>query len=100
MTGKEGRRPAALVDSKRLAALKTLAILDRELARRRFVAGDAYTIADISVFAYSHRAEEARLPLAEFRNVCAWIERVASQPGFLAEVHPYAIDPHSVNELP
>jgi glutathione S-transferase len=100
MTGKDLRRPPELVEAKRAASLKALGILDRELARRPFVAGDTYTIADISVFAYSHRAEEARLPLAEFRSVCAWIDRVAAQPGFLAEVHPYSIDPHTASELP
>jgi glutathione S-transferase len=30
----------------------------------------------------------------------AWIDRVQSQPRFLAETYPYSIDPHSVNELP
>jgi glutathione S-transferase len=32
--------------------------------------------------------------------VLAWIERVRAQPGFLATVHPYSIDPHSRDELP
>jgi len=100
MTGKLHRRPPELVELKRRAALKTLAILDAELAARPFVAGDTYTIADIAVYAYGHRAEEALLPLRDYRHVCAWIERVAAQPGFLADVYPYSIDPHSANELP
>ena len=100
MTGKITRRPAALVEARRAASLKALAILDRELATRVFVAGDSYTIADISLFAYASRAREAELPLDDFAHVLAWIARVESQPGFLAEVHPYSIDPHSANELP
>ena len=36
-----------------------------------YLAGDAYTIADISVFAYVHRADEADLPLADYRNIAA-----------------------------
>ena len=51
MTGKDARRPRELVESKRAASLKALRILDRELASRAFVAGDAYTIADIALFA-------------------------------------------------
>jgi glutathione S-transferase len=98
MTGK--RRSAELVDSRRRAAEKTLAILDRELARRPFVAGATYTIADMSVFAYGHKADEAGLPLSEHPQVCAWIERVRAQPGFLAEMFPYSSDPHTANELP
>jgi len=100
MTGKAARRPAALVEAKREGSLKTLAILDRELSQRPWLAGPAYSVADIGVFAYVHRAEEADLPLADFPNVTAWIDRVRSQPRFLAETFPYSIDPHSAKELP
>ena len=51
MTGKVERRPPALVEMKRKGALRTLAILDEQLSQRSFIAGDAYTIADIAVFA-------------------------------------------------
>mgnify|MGYP001548652283 CR=1 FL=1 len=100
MTGKDARRPRELVESKRAASLKALRILDRELASRAFVAGDAYTIADIALFAYTSRAREAALPLDDFPSVVAWIGRVEAQPGFLATTYPYSIDPHSAGELP
>jgi len=100
MTGKLARRPQALVEMRRAGALRALQILERELASRPFIAGDGYTIADIALFAYTHRADEAGLPLREFPQVCAWIARVQAQPGFLAEYHPYALDPHSSRELP
>jgi len=99
MTGKAARRPAALVEAKREGSLKILAILDRELSQRAWLAGPAYSVADIGVFAYVHRAEEADLPLADYPNVVAWIDRVRSQPRFLAETFPYSIDPHSAKEL-
>lgn len=57
------------------------------------------TIADISAFAYVHRADEAGLPLSDFSNVLAWIDRVRAQPRFLAVTYPYSIDPNSGNEL-
>lgn len=100
MTGKLARRPAALVEMRRAGGLRALRILERELAARPFICGDAYTIADIALFAYTHRADEAGLPLAEFPQVGAWLARVRAQPGFLDEHHPYAIDPHSSAELP
>jgi glutathione S-transferase len=81
-------------------ALGALAILERELAQRPFIAGDAYTIADMSLFAYTHLAHEAELPLYEHAHVLAWIDRVRAQPGFLATCHPYSIDPFSRGELP
>ncbi|NUS38436.1 MAG: glutathione S-transferase family protein [Lysobacter sp.] len=100
LTGKLARRDPALVGDKRAAALRTLALLERELATRDFIAGDAYTIADMALFAYASRAEEAGLPLAPYPNFHDWIARVQAQPGFLATVHPYAIDPLAGDELP
>ncbi|MCE3263438.1 MAG: glutathione S-transferase [Pseudoduganella sp.] len=100
MTGKLARRPAALVDARRAGGMRALRILERELASRPFIAGDAYTIADMSLFAYTHRADEAGLPLQEFPQVGAWLERVRAQAGFLDQHYPYAIDPHSTAELP
>jgi glutathione S-transferase len=100
MTGKLARRSPELVEGKRRGAMRTLTLLDREFAQRPFIAGDAYTIADIAIFAYGSRAEEAGVSLAPYPNVRSWIERVQAQPRFLAEMFPYSIDPHSVNELP
>ena len=100
LTGKLARRAPALVEMKRAAAGRTLAILERELATRSFLAGDRYSIADMAVFAYGSRVEEAGLSLASCPHVRAWIARVQAQPGFLAEMHPYSEDPFSGNELP
>jgi glutathione S-transferase len=100
LTGKLARRPEALVARHRGIGQKALAILDHELARRPFIAGDNYTIADISLFAYTHLAHEGGLPLGEHLNVRRWIERVREQPGFLATCYPYSIDLHSSGELP
>lgn len=100
MTGKASRRPPELVAGKQSASLKALRILERELGRRDFVAGDAYGIADISVYAYAHLAPDAGVPLGGFPNFNAWCERVRAQPGHLATMYPYAVDPHSGKELP
>ena len=100
LTGKLARRAPAIVEAKQAAAQRTLAILERELSLRPFLAGEAYTIADIAVFAYGSRAEEAGLVLDAYPQLRAWIARVAAQPGHLAEMHPYRLDPHSSGELP
>lgn len=100
MTGKLAQRDPLLVAGKRKAALRSLALLDHELATRSFLVDERYTIADMSIFAYAGRAEEAGLGLAPYPHFRAWVGRVQSQPGFLAEAHPYSIDPHSAGELP
>jgi glutathione S-transferase len=62
---------------------EALAILDGELAQRRFIAGDAYTIADIALYAYTHVAHQGGFELARYPAVRAWLERVAAQPGHI-----------------
>jgi glutathione S-transferase len=99
LTGKLARRPEALVAMKVRTGTNALAILDAQLSTREFIAGEAFTIADIALFAYASLAEDAGLPLAPYPHLRAWIARVRSQPGFLAQVHPYSDDPHSVREL-
>lgn len=100
MTGKLERRPDTVVEGKRAGSLKVLRILDHELAERPYLAGQDYTIADMAVFAYVHRSDEADLTLTDYSNVLRWIGRVRSQERFLEETHPYSIDPYSANELP
>jgi len=100
LTGKLAQRPPALVEMKRKAASRTLGILERELSARSFLANERYSIADMSIFAYASRAEEAGIPLQPYPHFRAWIARVQSQPGFLATMHPYSEDPHTVSELP
>ena len=99
LTGKLSRRAPALVEAKRAAGAKALALLDAELSTRDFIAGDAYTIADIAVFAYASRADDAGFTLASYPALVAWIERVRAQPGHLATTHPYSEDPSSGNDL-
>jgi glutathione S-transferase len=100
LTGKLMQRAPALVEMKHAGALRTLGILERELSTRSFLANDRYSIADISVFAYASRAEEAGIPLERYPHFRAWIARVQTQPGFLATMHPYSEDPHTARELP
>jgi glutathione S-transferase len=100
MTGKLPQRSEPMIEARRSGALKALRILDSELATRPFIAGDSYTVADISLFAYASRAGEANLSLQPHPHFRQWIARVQAQPGHLVEMYPYSIDPHSIKELP
>ena len=74
---------------RRKGALEVLQLLDDHLAERDFLVGDRYTIADIAVYGYSHRAEEAQLDLAPYPHLREWFALVESQPGFMEDVEPY-----------
>ncbi|MGH8430831.1 MAG: glutathione S-transferase family protein [Solimonas sp.] len=79
---------------------RALDILDGELGKRPFIAGERYTIADISLFAYSHVAADAHFDVSTRKNLTAWFDRVRAQPDFKGEVTPYSIDPDSGRRLP
>ena len=55
-------------------ASRALDLLDSELSKRPFIAGDRYTIADMSIFAYAHVAADARFELSGRRNLVAWFD--------------------------
>ena len=100
MTGKLARRSREMIEVKTAASLKALTILERWLQGREFLTDAGYTVADIAVFAYVSRADEAGIPLRRYPAVDAWVSRVKAQAHFLDAVHPYAVDPHSGRELP
>lgn len=99
LTGKLARRSEEMVAGKRAASMRALAALERHLARRRFLAAERYTIADMAVYAYAAHAREAGLDLGPYPAFRAWRDRVEAQPGFLRERFPYSIDPHASREL-
>ena len=73
---------------RRAGALEVLQLLTTTWPRTSLAAGRS-TIADVAVYGYSHRAEEAGLDLAPYPHVRAWFERVESQPGYMEDVQPY-----------
>jgi glutathione S-transferase len=57
--------------------------MERHLATRTFLVGERYTVADISLYAYTHVAPEGGFDLAPYPAIRAWLERVAGQPGHI-----------------
>ena len=76
----EWREKIATAMEKGHAALE---VMERRLEGHAFLAGDAYSIADIALFAYTHVADEGGYDLSRFPAVQAWLRRVAAQPGFV-----------------
>jgi len=68
--------------SKQAGGHRALRIMEEQLARTRYMAGDSCTTADISLFAYTHVAGEGGFSLSGYPRIGAWLERVAAQPGF------------------
>ncbi|MGZ8312550.1 MAG: glutathione S-transferase family protein [Allosphingosinicella sp.] len=68
---------------KRAAGEAALKLMDQHLAGRRYFVGDALTLADIALFAYTHVAGDAGFRLADYPEIAGWIDRVAAAPGFV-----------------
>ena len=76
--------PAAEREAKRTGGERALAAMEGHLAGREFLVGDRYTIADISLYAYTHVAPEGGFTLEPYPAVREWLARVATQPGHIA----------------
>ncbi|MDT3720979.1 glutathione S-transferase family protein [Pseudomonas oryzihabitans] len=63
---------------------KALRVMERQLQRTPFLVGECYSIADIALYAYTHVAHEGGFALDDFPAICAWLARVAAQPGHVA----------------
>lgn len=59
-----------------------LAVMEKHLAKQDFFAG-AYSIADISLYAYTHMAGEGGFELSPYPAVQRWLERVRAQRGHI-----------------
>ena len=73
--------PEAEVEAKRRAGYAALDAMERHLTGRTFHVGERYTIADISLYAYTHVAAEGGFDLTRYPAIRAWLDRVAEQPG-------------------
>ena len=74
----------ALLPGKRAAGESALKLMDEHLAGRDWFVGDAPSLADICLYAYTHVAEEGGFALAPFPAVRAWIARVEGLDDYIA----------------
>ncbi len=72
------------IPAKQAAGTAALAVMDDQLARTPFLAGDSFSLADIALFAYSHVAGEGGFDLTRYPALEGWLARVASMPGHIA----------------
>lgn len=61
---------------------KALSIMEARLKEASFLVGDALTIADISLYAYTHVAHEGGFDLSGYPAIGKWIGRIEGQPNF------------------
>jgi len=76
--------PAAEIESRRRGGYLALAAMERHLTTRTFLVAERFTVADISLFAYTHVAGEGGFDLTPYPALRAWLDRVQTVPGHVA----------------
>ncbi|MGA9858652.1 MAG: glutathione S-transferase family protein [Solirubrobacteraceae bacterium] len=71
-------------DAKQRGGVKALEAMERHLTDNAFLVGEAFTIADIALYAYTHVAPEGGFSLEPYPAIRAWLTRVQDQPGHIA----------------
>jgi GSH-dependent disulfide-bond oxidoreductase len=74
------------IDRFHAEAERTLAVLDSLLARRRYTAGEIYTIADIAHYGWLWRREFAGVDFGKKPNVARWYDSVSARPAVLRAI--------------
>jgi len=67
-------------EAKQAGGHKALAVMERHLERHDHLVGTTMTIADISLYAYTHVAEEGGFPLDRYPAIARWCTRIAAHP--------------------
>lgn len=74
-------RIAYATDRYRNETLRLYGVLDRQLLKTPFVAGDEYTIADMACFPWVQTYKAQEIPLQDFAGITRWYEGLKERPG-------------------
>ena len=76
-----GAPSAGDLEARHRGGYAALDAMERRLSGSAFLVAEQYTIADISLYAYTHVAHEGGFDLTPYPATRGWLERVAEQPG-------------------
>ena len=76
-------QPKGTEDRLRTRGAEALKVMEQNLSENAFFVTDRLTIADVSLFAYTHVAPEAGFSLSGYPAIRAWIERVKGTARFI-----------------
>jgi len=70
-------------ESKQAGGNQALAVMEDKLKTSPFLVGDECTIADISLYAYTHVADEGGFDLSSYPAISQWLNRIQSLDGYV-----------------
>lgn len=69
--------------SKQQGGIKALKVMEQQLSTSEYLCGNNLTLADISLYAYTHVAHEGGFDLAAFPAIGRWLTRIEAQTGYM-----------------
>ncbi len=63
---------------------RALGVLESRLCDHDYLVGESYTLADISLYAYTHVADEGGFDLSSYPGINRWLSRVRNEPGYIS----------------
>ena len=79
----EAEKHADRIREQTASGYVALDAMERHLHGHNFLVGEQYSIADISLYAYTHVAHEGGFDLEPYPAIAAWLALVASQAGHI-----------------
>ena len=58
--------------------------MESRLAKHQYLVGQSYSVADISLYAYTHVAQEGDFELSRFPGIVDWLQLIKQQPGHIS----------------
>lgn len=68
--------------TKQAGGHRALRVMEHQLAQSRYLVGDLPTIADISLYAYTHVAHEGGFSLEPYEQIQRWMAQIQAWPKY------------------
>lgn len=70
-------------EQKQVGGHKALQVMEQQLLQTPFLVGDQLTLADVSLFAYTHVAHEGGFDLSDYPAISNWISLIKEHRGYM-----------------
>ena len=77
-------QPKGTEDRLRQGGSNALNVMENHLQKNDYFVGNRFSVADVSLYAYTHVAPDAGFSLRGFPAIRAWMNRIKSWPRFIA----------------
>jgi len=71
-------------ESKQAGGHKALSVMENQLSKTQYLVGDSLTVADLSLYGYTHVADEGGFELSGYPAIQAWLKRIQNHSKYIS----------------